>query len=87
MFDKLPYFGHIFSKGRTIDFGLYAILLLIEDLWLITMTFNMIRLLRLSIRGYFWNLCNFQYRILIKLWAVRDVKFKYIEPYIGYHFA
>ena len=30
MFDKLPYFGHISSKGPTLDFGLYAILLLIE---------------------------------------------------------
>ena len=32
MFDKLPYFGHISSKGPTLDFGLYAILLLIESL-------------------------------------------------------
>ena len=53
MFDKLPYFGHIFSKGRTVDFVLYAILLLIEDLWFVTMTFNMICLFRLSIRGNF----------------------------------
>ena len=87
MFDKLPYFGHIFSKGPTLDFGLYAILLLIEVFWFITITFNMFRLFRLSIRGYFLNPCNFQYRILIKLWVVRGVKFKYIEPYIGYHLA
>ena len=87
MFDKLPYFGHISSKGPTLDFGLYAILLLIEVFWFITTTFNMIRLFRLSTRGYFWNPCNLQYRILIKLWVVRDVKFKYIEPYIGYCFA
>ena len=84
MFDKLSYFGHISSKGPTLDFGLYAILLSIEAIWFITMTFNMIHLFRLSIRGYFWNQCNFQYRILIKIWVVRDVKFKYIEPYIGY---
>ena len=49
MFDKLPYFGHISSKGPTLDFGLYAILLLIEVFWFITMKFNMIRLFRLSI--------------------------------------
>ena len=53
IFDKLPYFGHISSKGPTFDFGLYAILLLIEVFWFITITFNMFRLLRLSIRGYF----------------------------------
>ena len=52
MFDKLPYFGHISSNGAVPDFGLYAILLLIEVFWFITMTFNMIRLFRLSIRGY-----------------------------------
>ena len=60
MFDKLPYFGQISSKGPTLDFGLYAILLLIELFWFITMTFNIIRLFRLSIKGYFLNLCNFQ---------------------------
>ena len=38
MFDKLPYFGHISSKGPTLDVGLYTILLLIEVLWFITMT-------------------------------------------------
>ena len=53
IFDKLPYFGHISSKGPTLDFGLYAILLLIEVFWFITITFNMFRLFRLSIRGYF----------------------------------
>ena len=53
MSDKLPYFGHISSKGRTLDFGLYAILLLIEVLWFITITFNMFRLFSLSVRGYF----------------------------------
>ena len=31
MFDKLPYFGHISSKGPTLDFGLYALLLFIES--------------------------------------------------------
>ena len=45
MFDKLPYFGHISSKGPTLDVGFYAILLLIEVFWFITMTFNMIHLL------------------------------------------
>ena len=49
MFDKLPYCGHIFSKGPMLDFGLYAILLLMEDVWFITMTFNMIRLFRIII--------------------------------------
>ena len=39
-FDKLPYFGHISSKGPMLDFGLYAFLLLIEVFWFITMTFN-----------------------------------------------
>ena len=53
IFDKLPYFGHISSKGPTLNFGLYAILLLIEVLWFITITFNMFRQFRLSIRGYF----------------------------------
>ena len=53
MFDKLPYFGHISSKGHTLDSVLYAILLLIEVFWFMTMTFNMIRLFRLSISGYF----------------------------------
>ena len=53
MFDKLPYFGHKSSNGPTLDFGLYAILLLIEVFWFITMTFHLIRLFRLSIRGYF----------------------------------
>ena len=53
MFDKLPYFGHISGKGPTLDFGLYAILLLIEVFWFITMTFTMIRLFSLSIRDYF----------------------------------
>ena len=53
MFDKLPYFGHISSKGPVLDFGVYAILLLIEVFWFITTTFNMIRLFRLSTRGYF----------------------------------
>ena len=53
MFDKLPYFGYISSKGPTLDFGLYAFSLLIEVFWFITMTFNMIRLFRLSIRSYF----------------------------------
>ena len=47
MFNKLPYFGHISSKGPTLEFSLYAILLLIEVFWFITITF------RLSIRGYF----------------------------------
>ena len=54
MFDKLPYFGHISSKGPTLDVGLYAILLLIEVFWFITMTFNMIRLFRqLIYKGLF----------------------------------
>ena len=53
MFDKLPYFGHISSKGPKLDFSLYAILLLIEVFWFITITFNMFRLFRLSIRSYF----------------------------------
>ena len=53
MFDKLPYFGHISSKGPTLDVGLYAILLLVEVFWFIAMTLNMIRLFRLSIRDYF----------------------------------
>ena len=53
MIGKLPYFGHISSKGPTLDFRLYAILLLIEVFWFISMTFNVIRLFRLSIRGYF----------------------------------
>ena len=53
MFDKLPYFGYISSKGPTLDFGLYAILLLIEFFYFIAMTFNLIRLFRLSTRGYF----------------------------------
>ena len=87
MFDKLPFFSHISCNGPVLDFGLYAILLLIEVFWFITMTFYMIRLFRLSIRGYVWNPCNFQYRMLIKLGVVRDVKFKYTEPYIGYRFA
>ena len=52
MFDKLPYFSHISSNGPVLDFGLYAILLFIEVFWFIAMTFNMIRLFRLSIRGY-----------------------------------
>ena len=38
-------------------------------------------------KGLFFNPGNFQYRILIKLWVVRDVKFKYVELYIGYRFA
>ena len=87
MFDKLLYFCHISSNGPTLDFGLYATLLLIEVFWFLKVAFHMIRLFRLSIRGYIWNPCNFQYRILIKLWVVHDVKFKYIEPYIGYRFA
>ena len=37
MFDKLPYFGHISSKDPMLDFGLYAILLLIEVFWFINM--------------------------------------------------
>ena len=53
MFDKLPYFGHISSKGLTLDVGLHAILLFIEVFWFIAMTFNMIRLFRLSMRDYF----------------------------------
>ena len=52
MFYKLPYFGHIPGKGPMIDSGLYAILLLIEVFWFMTMTFNMTRLFRLSIRDY-----------------------------------
>ena len=53
MFAKLPYSGHISSKVPTLDFGLYAILLLIEVFWFITITFTMFRLFRLSVRGYF----------------------------------
>ena len=53
MFDKLPYFGHISTKRPMLDFGLYTFLLLIEVFWYITMTFNMIRLFRLSIGSYF----------------------------------
>ena len=54
MFDKLPYSGHIHvsSKGPMLDFGLYAILLLIKVFWFITITFNMFRLFRLSITGF-----------------------------------
>ena len=55
MFDKLPYFGYISSKGPTLDFGLYVILLLIEVFWFITITFNMFHLFRLFIRGYFFK--------------------------------
>ena len=51
MFDKLPYYTS--SKGSTLDFGLYAILLLIEVFWFITITFNMFRLFRLSVRAIF----------------------------------
>ena len=53
MFDKVPYFGHISSKDPTLDFGLYAILPLIEVFWFLITAFNMIRLFRLSIRDYF----------------------------------
>ena len=53
MFDKLSYFCHFSSKGPTLDSDLYAILLLIEVFWFITITFNMFRVFRLSARGYF----------------------------------
>ena len=86
MFEKFHNFGHTSSICPVPDFGLYAILLL-KVFWFKIMTLNMSRLFRLSIRGYVWNPCNFQYEILIKLWVVRDIKFKYTEPYIGYPFA